>query len=132
MARPQIDIDENQVRAWTLDGCSAGEIADMLGIDEKTVRNRCRHVLKMARAERRTKLRKAQTVAAIDGNVVMQIWLGKQELGQRDIVVTQTENLDDIDWDSLTDEELEQVENNNLRSAKIKQVLRKAQKKPGG
>jgi hypothetical protein len=43
-----------------------------------------REVLEMGRHGRRMSLKRAQWKVAMEGNVAMLIWLGKNELGQRE------------------------------------------------
>jgi DNA-binding CsgD family transcriptional regulator len=89
MGRPKKDIDEMQVAELAFDGASDREIGDILGCDHKTVANRFSPILRKKRAERRLELRRAQTRAALDGNGTMLVWLGKQELEQRDSIQVQ-------------------------------------------
>lgn len=89
MGRPKKDIDEDKVAGLAFDGASDREIGDILGCDHKTVANRFSPILRKKRAERRLGLRKAQTAAALDGNGTMLVWLGKQELEQRDSIQVQ-------------------------------------------
>ena len=73
-------------------GCTAVGIADSLGIDRVTLYNRCPQdnnlafsafaQLKKAKGDDLLRLKQFQT--AMEGNVTMQIWLGKQRLGQSD------------------------------------------------
>lgn len=89
MGRPKKDIDEDKVAGLAFDGASDREIGDILGCDHKTVANRFSPILRKKRAERRLRLRIAQTEAAIAGNGTMLVWLGKQELEQRDSIQVQ-------------------------------------------
>lgn len=73
------------MRAAARFGASNREIADMFGCDEGTIRHeRYAVLLAKARAERRMKLRQMQWKSAEAGSVAMQIFLGKNELGQSD------------------------------------------------
>lgn len=84
MGRPLKDIDENRVAELAYGGASNREIGDLIGVDDKTVKNRFSALLAKQRARRRFAIREAQTRLAMDGNPTMLIWLGKQELGQQD------------------------------------------------
>lgn len=89
MGRPKKDIDEDKVAGLAFDGASNREIGDILGCDDKTVASRFSALLRKKRAERRLGLRRAQTLAALGGNGTMLVWLGKQELEQRDSIQVQ-------------------------------------------
>lgn len=75
--------------------CTKLEICAVLGVSEDTLTRRIREqkiegvenfadLYEKHAKEGRSSLRRAQWKAAHDGNVTMQIWLGKQMLGQRD------------------------------------------------
>jgi len=69
--------------------CSAEEIQAGLeaagySIGLRTLWRSFGTLIKRQRGAAKTALRRAQWKTALDGNVTMLIWLGKQELGQRD------------------------------------------------
>jgi len=72
--------------------CSAVGIADEFGVSVDTLYVRCKrdHTLSFSEFSQQKKakgddlLRVKQYQAAMGGNVVMMIWLGKQRLGQSD------------------------------------------------
>lgn len=75
--------------------CTKLEICAVLGVSEDTLTRRIREhgiegvenfadLYEKHAKEGRSSLRRAQWKAAHNGNVTMQIWLGKQMLGQRD------------------------------------------------
>ena len=72
--------------------CTAEEISDVLGMDAKTLDRNLKEAgyanfsdcYKKHSSEGKASLRRMQWKGAQDGNVTMQIWLGKQMLGQRD------------------------------------------------
>lgn len=97
MARPKLNIDEQQVYKLAKLGCKTTEIADVLECDHSTILNRFSHVLTKGRAELRTGLRTWQLQCAQKGNVVMLIWLGKNILGQQDSL-----QIEDVSKDKLT------------------------------
>lgn len=76
--------EKAKVADLAYNGSSYREIGSILGVDGKTVKEHFRRVIDYQRALRRSELRKTQTDLAKDKNVVMLIWLGKQELGQQD------------------------------------------------
>jgi hypothetical protein len=84
MARPRKQIDEKQVEQMAAIGCSEKEIGLLLGCSDDLLERRFAGALKKGRARRNQNLRKLQYEAAKAGNVTMQIWLGKQFLGQKD------------------------------------------------
>lgn len=93
MPKGAIDIDWNQVAYWLEARCSGSQIADILGIHENTLYERCKTDLNLEfvafKAKNRSKgeqnLRLAQYESAVkDKDRGMQIWLGKQWLGQTD------------------------------------------------
>lgn len=90
--RPRRDdeIDLDAVHELALDGCTVNEIAGCIGFSHSTFaeiakRDPVETVIREARMERRKRLRKLQWQAAESGNPALLIWLGKQELEQRDI-----------------------------------------------
>lgn len=84
MARPPLEIDPKLVEAFAKLGATNTEIADHFMCDEGTIRKRFSEVLTKARAGRKIKLRELQWKLAEKGNLGMLIWLGKQELDQKD------------------------------------------------
>lgn len=72
--------------------CGGEGIASKLGIHYQTLQRACKEIKKMnfveysmlKRGEGVELLRAKQFQTAMNGNVTMQIWLGKQYLGQRD------------------------------------------------
>lgn len=84
MARPLKIIDPHQVRSLAAIGCTDQEIAVALNTSPDTLTRRFREQLNNGREECKTSLRRMQWKAAEGGNVTMQIWLGKQLLGQKD------------------------------------------------
>ena len=79
--------------------CTLVEIADFFGVSEDTVERWCKDTYEMTFAEVYKKrssqgnisLRRWQLKSAEKGNVTMQIWLGKQHLGQKEKVEVDTE-----------------------------------------
>jgi AraC-like DNA-binding protein len=84
MARPKLEIDADQVYKLAQHGCTVEEIADFFGCSRDTIHGRFSAELSKGKAELRIGLRNWQIASAKKGNVVMQIWLGKQWLGQSD------------------------------------------------
>jgi hypothetical protein len=72
--------------------CTGPEIAAVTGISEDTFTLRCKkdhgieftEYIKSHAQNGKASLRRMQWKSATDGNITMQIWLGKQALGQTD------------------------------------------------
>lgn len=83
MAKP-LPIDGSLVEKLASIGCKTEEIADHFKCSTDTIQRRFAAELIKGRADLHMSLRRWQLEAARKGNVVMQIWLGKQYLKQRD------------------------------------------------
>jgi hypothetical protein len=89
MARPRIDIDEDNFKKLCSLQCTLPEIASFFRCSEDTVERWCKRELKMSFAEAfkmhsaggKISLRRWQFKMA-EHSVPMAIWLGKQYLGQ--------------------------------------------------
>ena len=89
MARPKkYNIDKKQVQNLARLGCSNIEIADFFGCDESLIRHSYSEFLIKGRSEQKMRLRQLQWNSAERGNIVMQIFLGKNLLGQTDKIET--------------------------------------------
>lgn len=84
MARPRLEIDEQQVRLLAGVGCTVDEIAASLDCSKRTLETRFLAIIENGRAKMRGSLRRKQVELALKGDRTMLIWLGKQLLGQRD------------------------------------------------
>ena len=85
MARPKkYNINEKEVFKLASYGCTNVEIADFYGCDEGLIRKSYSEFLTKGRANVKIRLRKSQWQSAENGNVTMQIFLGKNILGQQD------------------------------------------------
>ncbi len=84
MARPKAVIDTESIKKLAQLHCTFDEIATFCNVSTKTLQRRFVHTIKRGREMGKISLRRAQFEKAIGGNVVMQIWLGKQHLDQRD------------------------------------------------
>jgi len=82
MANKKYDIDVKQLENLARFGCTNIEIAQFFGCDESTIRKGYSEFLTKGRATQKLRLRQLQWKSAESGNVTMQIWLGKQILGQ--------------------------------------------------
>ena len=98
MERPKkYNIDTDEVFKLASYGCSNVEIADFYGCDESLIRKSYSEFLTKGRAEQKIRLRQLQWKSAEKGNVTMQIFLGKNMLGQQDRI-EQTELDEPLTW----------------------------------
>lgn len=84
MARPKIPIDAEEVEKLAGLNCSAEEIGSFFNVSADTIQRRFAAAIKRGRAVVHTSLKRKQYKLAMDGNVTLLIWLGKQYLGQAD------------------------------------------------
>lgn len=93
MGRPQIQIDEEMFKGLCRIQCTLNEIADFFNCSEDTIERWCKRTFKQTFADAFKKygvagkisLRRTQFKMA-EHNVTMAIWLGKQYLGQKDVI----------------------------------------------
>ena len=98
--RPKKQLDKSLFEELCKIHCTKDEICGVLKADEKTVTRWCKdnyglsfsYTYKKYSANGKMSLRRAQWRSALNGNTTMLVWLGKQELGQRDIKNTNQEN----------------------------------------
>lgn len=87
MGRPKFEIDYEAVRKLASIMCTEKEIASFLGCDERTLQRDkefCR-IFKEGKETGKMSLRRKQWKLA-DKSYAMAIFLGKQYLGQRDVI----------------------------------------------
>lgn len=92
MGRPLIEIDQETFEGLCKIQCTLNEIACVFNCSEDTVQRWCQRTYESTFADAHKKhsqegkasIRRLQYKSANGGNVTMQIWLGKQYLGQRD------------------------------------------------
>jgi len=103
MARPKkYEIDTSQVEQLASFGCTNTEIASFFGCDVSLISKSYSQFLAKGRDKGKIKLRQLQWRSAEKGNVAMQIWLGKQLLGQTDRQeVELIKPIDEIEFDGL-------------------------------
>ena len=81
----RVAIDEERLYDMAKHGCTNEEICSQLNIDIQSLYNNYSTLLGVARSAMRESLRRAQFKNAVyEMNSPIQIWLGKQLLGQRD------------------------------------------------
>ncbi len=85
MARPKkYNIDTKEVEKLASYGCTNIEIGDFFGCSPDLIEKSYSEFLTKGRADAKIRLRKLQWASAESGNVTMQIFLGKNILGQKD------------------------------------------------
>jgi hypothetical protein len=87
--KPRLKLDKDAIAQWARAGSPVSEIAQRLGVSQRTLERRMeepeyRDLLSQAEAELKISLRTKQVEVALEGNVPMLIWLGKQMLGQKE------------------------------------------------
>tara|TARA_Y100001938_G_scaffold126371_1_gene178243 strand:+ start:15 stop:320 length:306 start_codon:yes stop_codon:yes gene_type:complete len=98
MARPKkYNIDTKQVQKLASLGCTNKEISEFFGCSADLLEKSYSEFLTKGRAEQKIRLRQLQWQSAEKGNVVMQIFLGKNMLGQQD-KIEQTELDEPLVW----------------------------------
>jgi hypothetical protein len=84
MARPKAKVDESEVEKLAAFFCTTEEIASFFSVDKRTIERRFAAALANGRNKGKISLKRKQYMVAMDGNVQMLIWLGKQHLDQKD------------------------------------------------
>ena len=83
MARPKKhNIDTTKIEQLASFGCTNKEMASFFGCSESLLKKSYSIFLTKGRDKGKIRLRQMQWKSAENGNVTMQIWLGKQILGQ--------------------------------------------------
>ena len=108
MARPRKEIDQRQFENLCGLQCTLEEICDWFGVTDKTLNSWCKRtysesfseVFRQKRSTGKISLRRSQWRLA-EKNASMAIWLGKQYLGQKDIVEVGVEK-DNVQDDALS------------------------------
>tara|TARA_R100001377_G_C3194901_1_gene112298 strand:+ start:5058 stop:5357 length:300 start_codon:yes stop_codon:yes gene_type:complete len=89
MARPKkYIIDKKQLENLAKFGCTNIEIAQFFGCSADLIDKSYSEFTTKGRATQKLRLRQLQWKSAEGGNVTMQIWLGKQILGQAESPIT--------------------------------------------
>jgi len=89
MARPKkYNIDTKQLQKLASFGCTNIEMADFFGCSSDLLEKSYSEFLRKGRSQMKMRLRQLQWKSAENGNVTMQIFLGKNILGQQDKIET--------------------------------------------
>ncbi|MBU0472904.1 MAG: hypothetical protein KKF62_01940 [Bacteroidetes bacterium] len=94
MARPKKTADKELIMELAGLNCSLEEISRIVKISERTLQRNYADEITKGKEYVKTSLKRAQYRSALNGSFVMQIWLGKNLLGQTDKV--ETHNTDEI------------------------------------
>lgn len=98
MGRPKkYIIDPKQIQKLASLGCTNKEISEFFGCSADLLEKSYSEFLTKGRAEQKIRLRQLQWKSAEKGNVSMQIFLGKNMLGQQD-KIEQTELEEPLAW----------------------------------
>ena len=108
MGRPRKEIDQKQFENLCGLQCTLEEICGWFGVTDKTLNSWCKRtysesfseVFRQKRSTGKISLRRSQWRLA-EKNASMAIWLGKQYLGQKDIVEVGVEK-DNVQEDALS------------------------------
>ena len=103
MSRPKkYEIDTEQVEKLAGYGCTNTEIANFFGCDESLIRKSYSEYLTKGRDKGKIRLRQLQWRSAERGSIPMQIWLGKQVLGQTDRQeIEHIRPIDEVDFSGI-------------------------------
>lgn len=112
VGRPRAKIDWDKVKKLCYIHCTKEEIAHILEISEDTIDRACKReykdnfavLYKRWSAGGKMSLRRKQVEVAMKGNVSMLIWLGKQQLNQKD---KHEENLGETEFEFEPDKDFD-------------------------
>lgn len=112
MAKKDISI-EKQVEKLASYGLTNKEIAEALGYDDSTLKRKFEKFLTKGRTNLKQRLKRKQIDVAMNGNVSMLIWLGKQYLGQ-------AEKLDENgEYEIVINRKTIESQTSNVKSQKV-------------
>jgi hypothetical protein len=97
--RPKIQLDYNAIEKLSMMMCTQQEIASYLGCSVDTLQRDEKFcgLYKKGQDNGKMSLRRMQWESAKKGNVTMQVWLGKQYLGQRDNIEIESKELTKVE-----------------------------------
>jgi hypothetical protein len=110
----KIEIDWSQFNKLCTIQCTLAEMASYFDCSEDTIENKVKeeHGVKFSeyyaqkRGKGKVSLRRTQFTKAMEGNIVMLIWLGKQYLGQVDKAESQVDGNQSLSINITQDEAL--------------------------
>ena len=114
MPRPKKILDKELVMELAGLNCTLEEIARIMKVSERTLQRNYADEMTKGKEYVKTSLKRAQYRSALNGSFVMQIWLGKNLLGQTDKI--ETHNQDEI----IFTRSVKEFENDEVKSEKQK------------
>lgn len=128
MARPRLELDEDQILALAEIQCTYKEMAAVMNCSTDTLKDRYSDLIEKGRENGKSSLRRIQYRKALDGNITMLIWLGKQYLEQKERVEqTPDETNVFINNNNYNKEELKnEIERTSDRVAELRRIAQKA------
>ena len=91
-------LDRDLIFKLATQPCPPSEIADQVGTTATTLEKRYSGIIDKGRSEGKKAIRKAQMEKALQGDVRMLMWLGKQYLGQNE-APADPENTAPLPWE---------------------------------
>lgn len=99
--RKRAQVDVQQLIRLAEIGCSTDEMGKFFGCDGSVIRRHYRTLLDQVKTRTKAKLRQAQLDAALNGDKVMLIWLGKNMLQQSETGERNTDDRQPLPWTDL-------------------------------
>jgi hypothetical protein len=94
-------IDPKQIENLAALMCTLDEMAAWFNVAKSTISDNFRTEIAKGRERGKTSIRKKQFDVAMNGNVTMLIWLGKQYLGQKDTQETIISEMPEIKFNVI-------------------------------
>jgi hypothetical protein len=93
----QYKLDKDLIFKLAQIHCTYEEIAQVAGTTVANLQKRYKNLIEQGRGEGKKSLRRSQYEKALQGDVRMQIWLGKQWLDQKDSPMD-VQNTEPLPW----------------------------------
>ena len=93
----QYKLDKDLIFKLAQIHCTYEEIAQVVGTTVSNLQKRYKNLIEQGRGEGKKSLRRSQYEKALQGDVRMQIWLGKQWLDQKDSPMD-VQNTEPLPW----------------------------------
>lgn len=93
----QYKLDKDLIFKLAQIHCTYEEIAQVVGTTVGNLQKRYKNLIEQGRGEGKKSLRRSQYKKALQGDVRMQIWLGKQWLDQKDSPMD-VQNTEPLPW----------------------------------
>jgi hypothetical protein len=93
----QYKLDKDLIFKLAQIHCTYEEIAQVVGTTVGNLQKRYKNLIEQGRGEGKKSLRRSQYEKALQGDVRMQIWLGKQWLDQKDSPMD-VQNTEPLPW----------------------------------